>query len=114
MIREGTCPRCLLPLSGFQHQGTLPLMCPRCRGGFLRGEDLRRQFGPALEALEQGQPVTVPKQAQLLCPQQCATMRPLLVLGEPSVIIDICPSCRGTWFDGGEIESVFRAARRPG
>jgi rhomboid family protein len=112
MIREGTCPRCVLPLTGHEHRGTLPLMCPRCRGVFLRGEDLRREFGPTLEALEQGQPVAVPKAQLLLCPKQCTTMRPLLVLGDPSVIIDVCPSCRGTWFDGGEIESVFRASRR--
>ncbi len=116
-IHAGTCPRCHQSLSGFEHNGVVPLVCPGCRGLYLAGKHLEGQFGPALTTLANAPAAVEPGSEDLACPIGCQTMRPHRITGPSrSVIVDICPSCRGVWFDGGEVQAVFdahRAARRP-
>lgn len=43
------------------------------------------------------------KEARHHCPVDGAAMEKEIVM---SVIIDRCPSCRGVWLDGGELEQL--------
>ncbi len=49
---------------------------------------------------------------ELECPRCHAAMarREVEVLG-PNVHVDVCPACRGMWFDGGELRRVLRDRR---
>lgn len=145
-IREGRCPRCALPLVGQVHRGVLPLKCPRCRGVFLRGQDLAPESPARLTTLL-ATGVEAPGVAPLTCPGApemeprgrgrseagescpaprppvtppaaaahppaggpCSVMRPRVLAGAGrAVVADVCPACRGAWFDEGEVRTVFR------
>lgn len=43
------------------------------------------------------------------CPE-CHSAMEVKVRGE--VLIDVCPSCRGVWLDGGELEKILIETRR--
>lgn len=44
----------------------------------------------------------------MLCPNCTTAMREVTKSG---VLIDICPDCKGTWLDRGELEKVLSRAR---
>ncbi|MCK6545190.1 rhomboid family intramembrane serine protease [Myxococcota bacterium] len=114
-ISGGTCPRCLLTLTGFQHNGVVPLLCPACRGLYLAGKYLEPQFGPALDALASAPPDYAPEAEGLDCPIGCRVMTPhRLATPSRTVVVDVCHACRGVWFDGGEVQAVFDAHRAHG
>ncbi|MBI2374153.1 MAG: rhomboid family intramembrane serine protease [Deltaproteobacteria bacterium] len=111
-IRGGACPRCHIGLAGFEHNGVVPLVCPSCRGLYLAGKHLQAQFGPALEVLATAKAVFEPSSEALACPIGCQTMRPHRITApRRTVVVDVCPSCQGVWFDGGEVQAVFDAHR---
>lgn len=45
----------------------------------------------------------------LTCPQCRAD---LVEVERAGLMVDICPTCRGTWLDRGELERILVAARR--
>ncbi len=44
----------------------------------------------------------------MLCPNCTTAMREVTKSG---VLIDICPDCKGTWLDRGELEKILSRAR---
>ena len=44
----------------------------------------------------------------MLCPQCNTPMREVTKTG---VLIDLCPDCKGTWLDRGELEKILSRAR---
>ncbi|MGE0820947.1 MAG: zf-TFIIB domain-containing protein [Candidatus Binatia bacterium] len=44
----------------------------------------------------------------MLCPHCNTTMHEVTKSG---VLIDICPDCKGTWLDRGELEKILNRAR---
>lgn len=45
-----------------------------------------------------------------VCPN-CET--PMTEVQRRGVFVDVCPSCRGVWLDGGELEVMLAAGERP-
>jgi len=43
------------------------------------------------------------------CPECHSAMK---VVPRGEVLIDICPSCRGVWLDGGELEKILADTRK--
>ena len=44
----------------------------------------------------------------MLCPHCTTAMREVTKSG---VLIDVCPDCRGTWLDRGELDKILSRAR---
>ena len=44
----------------------------------------------------------------MLCPNCTTAMREVTKSG---VLIDVCPDCKGTWLDRGELEKILNRAR---
>ena len=44
----------------------------------------------------------------MLCPHCTTAMREVTKSG---VLIDVCPDCKGTWLDRGELEKILNRAR---
>ena len=44
-----------------------------------------------------------------VCPNDGTAMQQINPMG---VLIDVCPQCRGTWFDRGELEKLMDEAQR--
>ena len=79
---------------------------------YLAGEDLQRKFGPAASVLDYAPTVSGPHVEGLSCPVGCGEMEGRLISDSlRTTVIDICTSCHGVWFDGGELQAVFRAGR---
>lgn len=113
MRREGLCPRCRAPLSGSDHQGVVTLVCPACRGLFLRGKDLRSQFGPAVHLIESAERALDQAAAALACPAGCRAMRRRFVpAARGGIHVDVCPVCDGVWLDHGEVRAILDSARK--
>lgn len=99
-------------MSGLVHQGVVPMVCARCHGLYLAGKYLTPHFGPAVEALHAARPASGPEAEPLPCPLGCGEMSPRRIEGRTrSVIVDVCRTCKGAWFDGGEVQAIFEARR---
>jgi Zn-finger nucleic acid-binding protein len=112
------CPRCRKTLETVPAQWVAIDRCDSCRGEFYdRGEvegvlklDDRgvRWLGENVEPRRAGSGPETP----LECPGCRAAMRAFLIPAAETLVIDICPKCRGTWLDGGEPEKLRRAIQR--
>ncbi|MET0181492.1 MAG: zf-TFIIB domain-containing protein, partial [Caulobacterales bacterium] len=47
----------------------------------------------------------------LVCPS-CDTKAPMQAVQRHSVEFDVCTSCRGVWFDRGELEKLLESTRQ--
>lgn len=48
-----------------------------------------------------------------LCPHCGIGLQATQLLEENPIDVDVCPACRGIWFDTGELKSVLKAATDP-
>lgn len=111
------CPRCRRGLATVPTQWFLIDRCDRCRGEFYDvGEvdprlDLDRGDRRWLEEHMEPAPHDAPGGKALECPGCRAAMDTFRVPGPQPVTIDVCPKCRGTWLDAGELERMRADAR---
>lgn len=108
------CPRCQTTLGNAMIQDVKTrvetLHCQSCGGQFFPAgqlEPLARVHEPTLveirhipSAQVQAQPLPCP-----VCPSS-PTMDKAEHERDHQVVVDICPSCHGTWLDGGELEAI--------
>ena len=84
--------------------------CTGCEGRFFEGGDLEKIddiIQPTLVELRRI-PSAVDQQMPLTCPV-CASgpvMTKVEHQRDARVVVDICPSCRGTWLDKGELSAI--------
>jgi Zn-finger nucleic acid-binding protein len=106
------CPRCKKPLvpgrlaphSLIQKVQT----CESCRGTFIGPEDLQElesQERTALVEIRQV-PSAELQAVALQCPACSVAMDKVTSPRDEKVIMDVCPKCRHTWLDGGEIDAI--------
>lgn len=76
--------------------------CPAFQGLWIESAALQQKDPQLLRATRR-------KFSELRCPAGCGT---LVEIGYQGLYLDLCPKCRGVWFDAGEIERAL-AARGP-
>ena len=76
--------------------------CARCGRRRTRREYAGLPTCEACEALIEAK-IRAAKEQTRRCPIDSAEMAKEIVL---SLVIDRCPSCRGVWLDGGELEEM--------
>lgn len=71
----------------------------------------RREFEglPTCDACEAQ--IRYSREEQRICPLDGSAMQKEIVL---NIVIDRCPSCRGVWLDGGELQLLRQAAKQEG
>ncbi len=111
------CPRCRETLELVPAQWVVIDRCGSCQGEFYdRGEvegvlklDDRglRWLGENVEPRRAGAGSEPP----LVCPGCSTPMRAFSIPAAETLVIDICPKCRGTWLDAGEPGKLRRAVQ---
>lgn len=110
------CPRCNADLEVREHAGIRTSTCPRCNGNWIGGTALailfeRDRDAPHIEeALEAILDMDY-RNSRRLCPECRGRHLKLLLVDD--VELDYCVSCKGLYFDPGELEQVFPAAGKP-
>ena len=109
-----TCPRCRLALQDTVVEdagvSASAQMCPKCNGKFFEKG--------ALDALKEVVKVdlfefrAIPSERTQMAPLSCPSCNnddPMLKVvsdRDDAVTLDVCPRCRGTWVDKGELQAM--------
>ena len=107
------CPRCNTAMEAREDDSIRSSVCPQCNGTWIGGAALARLFerdqdAPHIEeALEAILGVDY-RSSQRHCPQ-CRSRYLKAVLVD-DVELDHCVTCKGLYFDQGELEQVFPGA----
>jgi len=107
------CPRCNASLEARDIDGIRTSTCPQCNGNWIGGSALARLFdrdrdAPNIEeALEAILDLDF-HHSRRLCPA-CRGRHMKIILVD-DVELDYCVSCKGLYFDPGELEQVFPGA----
>jgi len=90
--------------------------CPSCGGVWLDRGEMARGLREAAAvdpqadyATPKSSPEVVADQTGFRCPRCAAEMQTIRSGAVPEVIYDLCPGCRGVWFDRGELARFARA-----
>lgn len=106
------CPRCQKPLvPGHLSETSIfekVQVCETCKGTFIGPEDLLDVELQQRAALFEFRhiPSEAEQQQPLSCPACAVTMTKVVSERDAKVIMDLCPQCRHTWLDGGEIDAI--------
>ncbi len=106
------CPACQNPLTMFRaDRSKLEIdHCCNCRGIWFDGDELKIMVtDPAIQQQFQlptynDSPVPWISSGQRHCPRCSESALKQTVVGE--VTVDVCPFCKGTWLDSGELERL--------
>lgn len=105
-----TCPVCREALEEIPLGDHLLDRCPVCQGLFFDAGELESlvRLAHLLSEVRLDEPEIDAAPAEevareVLCPADGAAMSPEDLGG---VTIDVCPSCRGIWLDGGELAAI--------
>jgi Zn-finger nucleic acid-binding protein len=105
------CVRCQIKMKKAERDGVLIDVCPECKGIWLDGGELAMlRAGEGMEKeeiLADARAEILKERAEIasvvgMCPK-CQTAY-LDAVRHAGVEVDICPSCKGMFFDDGELE----------
>jgi Zn-finger nucleic acid-binding protein len=106
------CPRCQTPMvrGRLAEHSILEKVhtCETCKGCLIGAEDLENVELQHTDVLVEFHriPDDTDQQKQLTCPACNVAMEKVRSERDALVMMDICPTCRRTWLDGGEIEAI--------
>jgi len=104
------CPRCegTLHETDYGEAGFVLLdVCPECKGvWFDEGELDQLDDGISSNAELMAYTPASTEHHALDCPRCGKPLEALSPPGEPELVVDRCPSCRGFWLDEGELDHV--------
>jgi Zn-finger nucleic acid-binding protein len=109
-----TCPRCAIALTreSIEQAGVMTEQhrCTKCGGRYFAAGKLEAIHD--IVKVEIFESWNIPSErtqfAPIPCPA-CGPGDPMLKFPdprEPDVTVDVCPKCRGTWLDRGELEAI--------
>ena len=104
------CPRCAEAMEVVERDDIRSHICPSCNGAWISGASLHRLFAREEDAphIEEALETIMSfdfRDGRLPCPT-CQGKR-LQTLEVDGVELDYCVSCKGLFFDPGELEQVF-------
>jgi len=112
------CPRCNTDLEVQDRDGIRTSTCPQCNGNWIGGAALARLFdrdrdAPHIEEALEAILGLDYRNSRRRCPECRSRQMKLLLVDD--IELDYCVSCKGLYFDPGELEQVFpNAAGKPG
>ena len=107
------CPRCKTALEARERDGIRISACPACGGSWIGGAALHAVFGKDSntsrieEALESFHDVEFHRSLRPCPACRGKTLKAVMV---DEIELDYCLSCKGLFFDPGELEQLFPAA----
>ncbi|MGD2175866.1 MAG: zf-TFIIB domain-containing protein [Candidatus Brocadiaceae bacterium] len=115
---DRACPVCGESLARYSAHGVDFEACPRCKGIWLDREELRalkdrssgelwgslRWLDDEVDAIESAHAVASGRD----CPECEGAELRATTFGTSSVVLDVCPSCRGVWIDRGEFREILQ------
>ena len=111
------CPVCKDPMIIVEYQRIELDYCTKCLGVWFDAGELEllaEHLSLDEEALSLHDIWALPDAKVAEKPRKCQMcgkkMRKVYVGEDPKVLLDICPSRHGIWFDDGELETAVRAA----
>lgn len=103
------CPKCQAEISKVKYGDMEVEFCPNCKGFFMDLDDLLDSKASAFDDSDSPQRLDSEKLNELVikCPKCAAEMfkRKPRKMGP---ILDFCPSCKGVWFDQGELRRNYK------
>lgn len=110
------CPKCMTEtLGGFSVQEITVDQCPSCKGIWFDAQELSQLLAEdarQVATLRRGSENEVADDTRGRCPRDNSALLRVFSSIDRSVILDVCPDCRGIWVDGGEFEKLFAARRK--
>jgi len=104
------CPKCRSDMEQIMIDGTEIDRCSACRGlWFDAGELSKLRSKEAAVALDIGDVITGKEQNEIehyRCPRCAGPMNRLVDPGQPHIWFEQCGSCRGSFFDAGELTDL--------
>ena len=106
------CPHDQTPLVVSDSEGHAGRVCGVCHGtwlpfSFIESIQYARKF-KAADFIKQLEGITKQK-SKLRCPSNCGV---LSEAAAQSIALDWCPSCKGIWFDSGELKKLLASLPR--
>jgi Zn-finger nucleic acid-binding protein len=109
------CPVCKEAMIIVEHERIELDYCTKCRGVWFDAGELELMLEAAnldVSSFNMDHIMSLPekklKEATRRCPLCRKKMRKVAVGHEPEVIIDVCPTGEGLWFDGGEVGHIIK------
>ncbi len=98
------CPKCQAEVNHIQYGDIEVEACPNCKGFFLDYDDLKKSNAQAFENFGEWRrkDARVLDTLEIRCPKCSVKMLKRKSPKEEEILLDICPSCNGVWFDEGE------------
>lgn len=101
------CPRDGESLASESYRNRVDVdVCPKCKGTFLDPNELASITG--MEHDLQRERLFLEDAPHLKCPRCQAAMNGVWFSVERNVMVDTCPSCRGIWLDGAELQNILK------
>ena len=105
--KKTDCPRCFVRMKQREVEIFGPNVvidiCPKCRGTWLDGGELRRLLGNKRVSDYLTKQIGTKSHSKLVCPR-CGGLMDLERADE--VEVDVCLDCRGVWLDPGELKDL--------
>jgi len=89
--------------------------CGQCHGLFLNREELMACLrGGSVAAGQSGPPAQSYDVTQMIVKRHCPSCESASMVDKilDDVAIDICPDCKGVWFDAGELDKLLARRRK--
>ncbi len=107
------CPRCNTSMETREDDGIRSSVCPQCNGTWIGGHALARLFerdrdAPHIEEALEAMLGVDYHSSRRYCPQCRSRLLKAVMIDD--VELDYCVSCKGLYFDQGELEQVFPGA----
>ena len=109
------CPDCHVELEPFDYHGMKVHECPRCRGRWFEGSELRSAIDKTddelrwldFEVFEERDQKYAQSVGDKFCPR-CGALMVKREYSHSKVSIDKCESCGGVWLSRPEFEAIVR------
>ena len=100
------CPKCKAEVEHVKFGNIILEHCPNCKGLFLDFNELKEKEVERCDMADSDSLRRDEKdldRMQIACPKCKVKMSKKKVLFKKGLRLDVCPSCRGIWFDKGEL-----------
>jgi len=104
------CPKCEGRLTEYAHQGVKLDFCRSCGGSWFDPGEIAQYFLLNQDLPDDAEPVHSfqYKKFRKTCPRDQSELKEFTYTG--SLLVDVCPKCKGVWLDPGEVKKLEQVA----
>ena len=103
-------PECEGQLTEYEHQGVKVDFCRSCGGSWFDFGEVSQYFLLKQDIPDDAEPILSfrYKSFRKTCPRDQQDLKEFSYTG--SLLIDVCPTCKGIWLDSGEVRKLEQVA----